>query len=317
MSGGSGERKGSALRSAMPAPSGNMHPHSGAALFWDVIENKDSTLINNRQAGRRRGRNNSRPQGNGRGGDSGNRIDNRARGNATQLLEKYKNLARDAQTQGDRVNAEYYLQFADHYFRVLADNRARQEEQQGFRRNRDDNRFDGEDDYDGEGEGGLEQGVGDDFGAQDDMYRPQQRYNERQPEQRQVERQNDRQGERQHERSNERQNDRQGERQFERGPRRARRPRDEEAAPVQAPSAQGAEAAPAAPASTLAAEESVPKVKRAPRKRAPREEVAEESHGLDVAILPPSISRADNDSDAEEAPRKRTRRVRPAAEAAE
>ena len=40
------------------------------------------------------------------------------------------------------MNAEYYLQFADHYFRVLADNRARQEEQgqtQGqqprFRRN--------------------------------------------------------------------------------------------------------------------------------------------------------------------------------------
>jgi hypothetical protein len=68
----------------------------------------------------------------------------------------------------------------------------------------------------------------------------------------------------------------------------------------------------------LAAEESAPKPKRAPRqKRAPRAEAAEESHGLDVAILPPSISRADNDSDAEEAPRKRTRRVRPAAEAAE
>src|SRR5690606_13019641 len=45
-------------------------------------------------------------------------------------------MARDAQMAGDRVNAEYYLQFADHYFRVLADNRARQEEQQArFRRN--------------------------------------------------------------------------------------------------------------------------------------------------------------------------------------
>jgi len=95
-------------------------------------------LINNRQAGRRRGRNNPRQQGGGnRGnGDSGNRIDSRARGNATQLLEKYRNMARDAQMAGDRVNAEYYLQFADHYFRVLADNRARQEEQQArFRRN--------------------------------------------------------------------------------------------------------------------------------------------------------------------------------------
>ena len=55
--------------------------------------------------------------------DTGNRIDNRARGNAAQLLEKYKTLARDAQMQGDRVNTEYYLQFADHYFRVLAESR--------------------------------------------------------------------------------------------------------------------------------------------------------------------------------------------------
>jgi hypothetical protein len=88
-------------------------------------------LINNRNAGRRRGRGGQRQQGGGGGGgrqESGNRIDNRARGNANQLLEKYKNLAADAQRQGDRVNTEYYLQFADHYFRVLADNRARFEE---------------------------------------------------------------------------------------------------------------------------------------------------------------------------------------------
>lgn len=88
-------------------------------------------MINNRQAGRRRGRGGQQRQGGGspgRGPESGNRIDNRARGNAAQLLEKYKNLARDAQMQGDRVNLEYYLQFADHYFRVLADTRARQEE---------------------------------------------------------------------------------------------------------------------------------------------------------------------------------------------
>jgi hypothetical protein len=66
----------------------------------------------------------------GGGQDRGNRIDNRARGNAAQLLEKYKALARDAQMQGDRVNTEYYLQFADHYFRVLSESRSRFEEQQ-------------------------------------------------------------------------------------------------------------------------------------------------------------------------------------------
>ncbi|MCJ8158342.1 DUF4167 domain-containing protein [Sphingomonas sp. LaA6.9] len=92
-------------------------------------------MMNNRQSGRRRGRGGQRPQsGQGRP-DQGNRIDNRARGNAAQLHEKYKNLARDAQTQGDRVMAEYYFQFADHYFRVLNEGRARFEEN---RRQRDD-----------------------------------------------------------------------------------------------------------------------------------------------------------------------------------
>ena len=68
-------------------------------------------------------------------GGGGNRQDNRQRGNAAQLLEKYKSLARDAQLAGDRVQTEYFLQFADHYFRVLSESRVRFEEQ---RRGRDD-----------------------------------------------------------------------------------------------------------------------------------------------------------------------------------
>jgi hypothetical protein len=90
-------------------------------------------LINNRQGGRRRGRGGQRGQN--LGGQPGNRQDNRQRGNAAQLHEKYKNMARDAQLAGDRVQTEYYLQFADHYFRVLSENRARFEDQ---RRNRED-----------------------------------------------------------------------------------------------------------------------------------------------------------------------------------
>lgn len=85
--------------------------------------------MNNRQTSRRRGRGNNRAQNNNRSGyDHQNRIDNRARGNAAQMLEKFKKLAQDAQLNGDRVQAEYYHQFADHYFRVLADFRSRQEE---------------------------------------------------------------------------------------------------------------------------------------------------------------------------------------------
>jgi hypothetical protein len=84
-------------------------------------------LINNRQGGRRRGRGGQRDRN--LGGQPGNRQDNRQRGNAAQLLEKYKSMARDAQLAGDRVQTEYYLQFADHYFRVLGESRARFEDQ--------------------------------------------------------------------------------------------------------------------------------------------------------------------------------------------
>ncbi len=103
-------------------------------------------MINNRQnGGRRRGRNGPRQQnGLGRSMNDGNRIDSRQRGNAHQLHEKYKALARDAQMQGDRVQAEYYLQFADHYFRLLAEQRGRQDDMRG--RQREDVRDERDDD---------------------------------------------------------------------------------------------------------------------------------------------------------------------------
>ena len=72
------------------------------------------------------------------GNNYGARLDNRQRGNATQLLEKYRALARDAQQAGDRVTAEYYLQYAEHYFRILGDYRDRQPEGRGGRDNYDD-----------------------------------------------------------------------------------------------------------------------------------------------------------------------------------
>jgi hypothetical protein len=105
-------------------------------------------LINNRQGGRRRGRGGQRERGQNLGGQPGNRQDNRQRGNAAQLLEKYKSMARDSQLGGDRVQTEYYLQFADHYFRVLSESRSRFEEQNP-RRQRDDEL---DDDVDGDEE---------------------------------------------------------------------------------------------------------------------------------------------------------------------
>ncbi|HEX6604522.1 MAG TPA: DUF4167 domain-containing protein [Sphingomicrobium sp.] len=111
-------------------------------------------MINQRQGGRRRGRGGQRGQS--LGGQPGNRQDNRQRGNAAQLLEKYKSLARDAQLAGDRVQTEYYLQYADHYFRVLSENRARFEDQRP-RRGDDIDDDDGEELETAEGESQAEE----------------------------------------------------------------------------------------------------------------------------------------------------------------
>ncbi|MFN5645675.1 MAG: DUF4167 domain-containing protein, partial [Sphingomonadales bacterium] len=131
--------------------------------------------MNNRQAGRRRGRGNNRAQSNNRNGyDHQNRVDNRARGNAAQMLEKYKKLAQDAQLNGDRVQAEYYHQFADHYFRVLADYRSRQEEGRPQREWRGDDREGGDwRDEERDAETGDEDGAQNDYAEDSEDRRPQ------------------------------------------------------------------------------------------------------------------------------------------------
>lgn len=82
---------------------------------------------NNNNKNRNRNRN-RRPNGGGGGGQSGgsgaNRVydsngpDVKLRGTAQTIAEKYMQLARDANSSGDRVAAESYYQFGDHYYRV-------------------------------------------------------------------------------------------------------------------------------------------------------------------------------------------------------
>ncbi len=112
-------------------------------------------IRNQQQQGRRRGRGGPRPPG--QGGivrpEQAARLDNRSRGNAAQQLERYKSLARDATQSGDRITAEYYHQYADHYFRVLNENRPRFEEQRPRQdrdwqdRNQTDQEFGGDANY--------------------------------------------------------------------------------------------------------------------------------------------------------------------------
>ena len=89
----------------------------------------------NNMKGRQRGRSGGgkpRPQGRSSNFD-GSSNNNRMRGNAQQLLDKYLLMARDATSTGDRVLAENYFQHADHYFRVVY---ARLEQQSGRRDDR-------------------------------------------------------------------------------------------------------------------------------------------------------------------------------------
>ena len=44
---------------------------------------------------------------------------NRSRGSILQLFEKYTKLGKEASSYGDRIQSEYYYQFADHYSRLM------------------------------------------------------------------------------------------------------------------------------------------------------------------------------------------------------
>ena len=48
------------------------------------------------------------------------KIPGRNNHNASKLIEKYNNLAREALSNGDKILSENYLQHADHFSRILS-----------------------------------------------------------------------------------------------------------------------------------------------------------------------------------------------------
>ncbi|WP_313615175.1 DUF4167 domain-containing protein [Agrobacterium sp.] len=114
--------------------------------------------------GRGRGNNNNNNNGGGGGNNNFNRKggnpltrtydssgpDVKIRGTAQHIAEKYAALARDAQSSGDRVMAENYLQHAEHYNRIIAAAQAHMQERfQRDERNPDYNNERDGDDVDG------------------------------------------------------------------------------------------------------------------------------------------------------------------------
>ncbi len=85
------------------------------------------------KSNRARGRGNRRPNG-----SNINRVfessgpEGKVRGTPQQIMDKYLSLARDAQTQDNRVAAESFFQHAEHYQRILVEAMgARQERRDG------------------------------------------------------------------------------------------------------------------------------------------------------------------------------------------
>ncbi len=93
-----------------------------------------------RRGGRRPQHNGGGNGGGGNGGGGGGFNPNRTydssgpevkiRGSASHVYEKYLQLARDANSSGDRVMAENYLQHAEHYYRIVAATAAQQAQYQ-------------------------------------------------------------------------------------------------------------------------------------------------------------------------------------------
>ncbi len=69
----------------------------------------------------------------------------KVRGTPQQIIDKYLSLARDAQTSGDRVNAENFLQHAEHYQRLVIQATQQQADRRdGQGADQDDDGYDGD-----------------------------------------------------------------------------------------------------------------------------------------------------------------------------
>ena len=127
---------------------------------------------NNRQRGRGRRNGHNGGQINRNTTIDSNGPDVRIRGNAQQLHEKYIALANDASAAGERIQAEAYFQFADHYFRVnaaiiaAAEERRERQQDHANRATADDKSADDKSDDDNADEAQAKNGDSDDDAAE-------------------------------------------------------------------------------------------------------------------------------------------------------
>ena len=127
----------------------------------------------------------------------------KVRGTPQQIIDKYLTLARDAQTSGDRVISENFLQHAEHYQRILVEAQGLGDEQRRDQREHGGPDGDGHDEFDDHDAGQGERQPG--------QRQPEQAADER-GEQRTDQRGGGRRGDRSGDRSGDRGGDRSGDR---------------------------------------------------------------------------------------------------------
>ncbi len=116
----------------------------------------------NQNQKRSRGRGGRRPTNMLNRSMDSNGPDVKVRGTPSHIHDKYITLARDANSAGDRIAAENYLQHAEHYHRLMA---AAQAAVQARQQNSDEQRS-GDQQQRAQGEGGADQANGQDHNAE-------------------------------------------------------------------------------------------------------------------------------------------------------
>lgn len=116
--------------------------------------------------------------------------DVKIRGNPAHIAEKYLTLARDAQSTGDSVLAESYLQHAEHYNRIIMAYREQQQQSgEGQFRPRQqpgeqaEGMQDGDEDGDDQGQGGADMAIRGQEPQPGMFDPPRERFTERSPDQ--------------------------------------------------------------------------------------------------------------------------------------
>jgi hypothetical protein len=112
----------------------------------------------------------------------------RIRGTAAQVYDKYCALARDANSAGDRISAESYLQHAEHYFRIMNANGSGQQQKGQQQQSNKDQQENETEEVPGTGpqptiaEGATQNTDGNEQAADSDKQRKPRNRNRRKPE---------------------------------------------------------------------------------------------------------------------------------------